>query len=60
MKRTATMTLFHGGKDVFSNWHPSPFSYKGYQFNCVEQFMMFSKAKMFGDDATALKIDNWF
>lgn len=56
MKTTATLCLFHSAADVLSNWHPSPFTYKGFQFNCVEQFMMFSKAKMFGDEETAKKV----
>lgn len=56
MKTTDTFCLFHGADDVLSNWHASPFSYKGFQFNCVEQFMMFSKAKMFGDEETAKQV----
>jgi ribA/ribD-fused uncharacterized protein len=34
-----------------SNRHPSPFALDGREFNCVEQWMMFSKARYFGDDA---------
>jgi ribA/ribD-fused uncharacterized protein len=56
MRKTETMTLFHSDADVFSNWHRSPFVYKGHRFNCVEQFMMFSKAKMFGDDKAAAAV----
>lgn len=40
MRRTEHMTLFHGAGDFLSNWHPAVFTYRGRQFNCVEQFMM--------------------
>lgn len=56
MRRTEHMTLFHGAGDFLSNWHPVVFTYRGHQFNCVEQFMMFAKAKMFGDERAACKI----
>lgn len=48
------ITPFYTG--VFSNWHPSEFSIAGIKFNCVEQYMMFAKAKFFKDEETALKI----
>nr|WP_202801415.1 NADAR family protein [Pseudomonas luteola] len=50
------MTLFFSEKDVFSNWYRSDFVVKGIRFNCVEQFMMYCKAKLFADEATANKI----
>lgn len=56
MRRTDHVTLFHGAADFLSNWHQSPFMYRGLHFNCVEQFMMFSKAKMFADEDTAAQI----
>lgn len=56
MRKTEHMTLFHGAGDFLSNWHPAVFTYRGRQFNCVEQFMMFAKAKMFGDEGAADKI----
>lgn len=33
----------------FSQWHPSPFMIEGSYYNCVEQFMMAEKARLFGD-----------
>ena len=32
---------------VFSNWYPSNFTVSGIQYNCVEQYIMFQKAKLF-------------
>ena len=41
----------------FSQWYPSDFTSKdGKNFNCAEQFMMYSKAMLFGDTETAEKI----
>ncbi|MDU4254539.1 NADAR family protein [Pseudomonas sp.] len=50
------MTIFFSEKDQFSNWYISEFEVRGVRFNCVEQFMMFCKAKLFGDELTAEKI----
>lgn len=50
------MTIFFSEKDQFSNWYISEFEVKGVRFNCVEQFMMYCKAKLFGDELTADKI----
>jgi ribA/ribD-fused uncharacterized protein len=46
--------LFWGGWP--SNWHKAPFVIDGITFNCVEQWMMWSKAVLFGDDEAATKI----
>lgn len=56
MKVAAGITFFFTAKDPLSNWHVAPFEYRGHRFNCVEQFMMFSKAKLFGDNEAAAKI----
>lgn len=56
MRTTEQHTFFFSERDVFSNWHIAPFEYKGVTFNCNEQFMMYCKAKLFGDDAVAQKI----
>ena len=56
MRRIAGYTAFFGADDGLSNWHPCHFSYHGISFSCVEQFMMYSKAKLFGDEASAIKI----
>lgn len=50
------MTIFFSEKDQFSNWFISDFEVKGVRFNCVEQFMMYCKAKLFGDEVAAGKI----
>jgi ribA/ribD-fused uncharacterized protein len=56
MRITENYTFFYGAQDVLSNFHLSPIGYRGVDFNCVEQFFMYSKAKMFGDELTAKKI----
>lgn len=56
MRQTGKYIFFFGKADVYSNWHPAPFEYKGVRFNCVEQFMMYSKAMLFGDAEAAQKI----
>ncbi|WP_268800000.1 NADAR family protein [Pseudomonas huanghezhanensis] len=52
------MTLFFSEKDEFSNWYISAFEVEGIRFNCVEQFMMYRKAVLFGNPITAAKIMN--
>jgi ribA/ribD-fused uncharacterized protein len=39
--------FFWGGE--FSNWHLSDFEWRGINFNCAEQAMMWCKADVFGD-----------
>ncbi len=39
-----------------SQWFPSTFKIGSVTFNCCEQWMMYNKAKMFGDIEIALKI----
>jgi ribA/ribD-fused uncharacterized protein len=54
-----TFIFFWGHKNPkkpFSNWWIAPFNYQGISFNCVEQFMMYRKAQIFGDEKTAKKI----
>lgn len=48
------VTLFWGG--WASQWYPSFFRLDGLEFNCAEQFMMWSKAKLFGDALSMDKI----
>lgn len=48
--------FFYGGP--FSNWCSSKFVYNNIEYNCVEQFMMASKARLFGDLETEQKILN--
>ncbi len=56
MLTKGNMTIFFSEMDQFSNWYISEFVVKGVRFNCVEQFMMYCKAKLFGDELTAEKI----
>ena len=44
-------TFFWGG--TFSNWCPSKFTLEGVNFRCVEQYMMWKKAKLFNDEESA-------
>ncbi|MDZ4108575.1 MAG: NADAR family protein [Brevundimonas sp.] len=43
-------------KGVFSQWHPTPFAVDGLGFDTAEQWMMFSKARLFADDERAALI----
>jgi ribA/ribD-fused uncharacterized protein len=45
-----------GPNPWFSNWYPSRFRLNGKEFGCVEQYMMWQKARLMGDAATACKI----
>ncbi|SEK13323.1 NADAR family protein [Paraburkholderia diazotrophica] len=56
MRKVDNFTLFFGADDALSNWHPCRFSYHGVDFTSVEHFMMFSKAKLFGDENAAAEI----
>ena len=47
------VVLFWHPPSAFSQWTPSPFTVDLVQYNCAEQLMMASKARLFGDD-TAL------
>lgn len=49
-------TFFWHSTSVFSQWHPSKFEVNGVLFTSAEQFMMFCKAKLFGDEDAAGKI----
>ncbi len=40
----------------FSNHHACNFMEKGIAYNCTEQYLMYAKAKQFGDDSAADKI----
>lgn len=49
-------TFFWQTGSPFSQWHPAIFTVDGKQFNCSEQYMMYGKAVLFGDDEMATKI----
>lgn len=54
MKETEKHILFWNG--IYSNWFYSPFTVGNVQYNCVEQFMMEQKARLFDDEVIADKI----
>lgn len=60
MKTTKDFTFFFTGNDYLSNWYQCKFeglfSDINYEFCCVEQYMMFAKAMLFCDYATAKEI----
>ncbi len=43
-------------KGVFSQWHPTPFEIDGLSLVTAEQWMMLSKARLFGDEEAAQAI----
>ena len=43
--------LFWQPPSVYSQWIPSPFTVGLVNYTCAEQFMMASKARLFGDDS---------
>lgn len=49
-------TFFWQTGSPFSNWHPSLYTYNDIAFNCSEQGVMWSKAKLFGDEKIADEI----
>jgi ribA/ribD-fused uncharacterized protein len=50
------MTFFFGKENPLSNWHPAKFVVNGVKFCNNEQFMMYCKAKLFGDEFIAGEI----
>src|SRR5688572_8292401 len=44
------------GPECFSQWYPAPFELDGARFASAEHYMMWSKAKLFDDDASATAI----
>lgn len=51
-------TYFWNNRTPLSNWYPSKFTCDGVDFCCGEQYMMYSKAMLFGDTDTAKEIMN--
>ncbi|MGG1651864.1 NADAR family protein [Paenibacillus sp. NRS-1780] len=49
-------TFFYRSQSPFSQWYPSVFIVDELEFNCAEQYMMFKKAQLFGDEEAASKI----
>ena len=46
------VVLFLHSPSAFSQWTPSPFTVDLVEHNCAEQFMVASKARLFGDSTT--------
>ncbi|WP_395851787.1 NADAR family protein [Cystobacter fuscus] len=49
-------TFFWRSESPFSQWHASEFVVDGARFTCAEQYMMYGKARLFGDGETAERI----
>lgn len=58
MRTTEKYVFFWGNSDIYSQWHPSKFKCltTGIVFTHAEQYMMYNKAIVFEDNATAEKI----
>lgn len=56
MKQVGNYTFFFTEKDPFSNWFLRDFTVHSITFNCMEQYMMYAKARLFGDNETANRI----
>jgi ribA/ribD-fused uncharacterized protein len=57
LPHASEFTSFHPFiKGVFSQWHATPFTLEGLDFATAEQWMMYGKARLFGDEAVAAAI----
>jgi len=56
MRSENGMLLFWRANEIYANWYLAEFVVNGQSFNCGEQWMMFSKAVLFGDLEVAVKI----
>ena len=56
MRATAQHTFFFSDRDIYSNWYMADFEVDGKRFSCGEQWMMYAKAMVFGDEDTAQRI----
>lgn len=54
MKITDKFVFFWNG--IYSQWYGAPFTIDGIIFNTCEQYMMYKKAMLFGDEDIANKI----
>ena len=52
-KETEDFVFFWREGSPFSQWHPAKFKVDDLEFNCAEQYMMYSKAKAAKNDAIA-------
>jgi ribA/ribD-fused uncharacterized protein len=56
MRITDKFVFFYTTQDCMSNFYPANFNLNGINFTCTEQHMMYSKAKLFGDEQIANQI----
>ena len=56
MRITENFVFFYTTEECMSNFYPANFNINGINFSCTEQHMMYSKAKLFGDEDIANKI----
>lgn len=56
MRTTPTHVFFWRTADIYSQWHPSPFSHEDRDYDNAEKFMMASKALLFKDLPSFLMI----
>lgn len=56
MRTTQTHVFFWRTADIYSQWHPAPFSHEGSDYDTAERFMMASKALLFKDLPSYLQI----
>lgn len=56
LRRTEKYTFFFRPSQMFSQWYPSTFVVDGRTFHCAEQYMMYGKAVLFGDEPIAAQI----
>ncbi len=49
-------TFFWSNNSPFSNWYKVSFKDEDNEYNCSEQYMMYKKAKLFGDEEIAENI----
>lgn len=53
MKVTDKYVMFFTYNDIYSNWYKSAMTYSGFMFYTNEQYVMYQKAKLFGDNLIA-------
>ena len=58
MRTTSTHIYFYKNADYLSNFFPSKFVLKNITFCCMEQYIMYSKAKLFDDQVMSQNIMN--
>ena len=51
-----TCTVFHGQHSPLSNFHLSPFTIDGQEYQTAEKYIQYQKARHFNDQETAEKI----